>query len=431
MSQGLRRDPVCAPRRSSVKGRSATPAANVRVRALKRRVVAAAAAAFALSSPGRAAADCQPGLTTRLIPLPVYATLPNEGNTWGAMPVFLRVCPDDKRTESIIAPSVTWNSVIHATGTFRWFYYPTDDTSMTLVGSVSTRINYTALLVWQRLPTAAGVSTDELTLRLQRSAFFRFFGVGPDTTAATETSYTGVRAVASARRGVNLLRRLNLGVTVGLEREVVQDIGVPGLPLSRSVFPDAPGMGGATLLSQGLDLRYDDRLGGDYAERGLRLDVSAGVVEGLSGSPTFLRAGLQARGILPELDGISGAVRFSWSAVSSADAPFYRQSTLGGAFLLRGFTEDRFIDRQAWTLELEQRIRLFQTHIFGVDADWRVDPFVAAGQVFGAFDAALSRPQLAAGVGLRAFVHPNVLGRVDVADGGEGIKVYVELGYPY
>jgi hypothetical protein len=34
-------------------------------------------------------------------------------------------------------------------------------------------------------------------------------------------------------------------------------------------------------------------------------------------------------------------------------------------------------------------------------------------------------------VGFRAFVHPNVLGRVDVASGGEGIKVYVELGYPY
>jgi hemolysin activation/secretion protein len=121
----------------------------------------------------------------------------------------------------------------------------------------------------------------------------------------------------------------------------------------------------------------------------------------------------------------------AFTGVSSGRAPFYAQSTLGGAFILRGFTEDRFVDRQAWTLEVEQRIRLFQTHIFGVVADWRVDPFVAAGQVFGAFDAALSHPQLAAGVGFRAFVHPNVLGRVDVANGGEGFKFYVELGYPY
>ena len=34
-------------------------------------------------------------------------------------------------------------------------------------------------------------------------------------------------------------------------------------------------------------------------------------------------------------------------------------------------------------------------------------------------------------VGLRAFVRPNVVGRIDLAAGGEGLKVYVEIGYPY
>jgi len=117
--------------------------------------------------------------------------------------------------------------------------------------------------------------------------------------------------------------------------------------------------------------------------------------------------------------------------VTAGDAAFYRQRPLGGAFLLRGFTEDRFMDRQAWEAEVEQRITVFQTHIFGVTAGWRVDPFVAAGQVVVPFAQAFSRPQVAAGVGFRAFVHPNVLGRVDFAAGGEGLKAYVELGYPY
>jgi hemolysin activation/secretion protein len=116
---------------------------------------------------------------------------------------------------------------------------------------------------------------------------------------------------------------------------------------------------------------------------------------------------------------------------STPTAPFYDQSTLGGAFLLRGFTEDRFIDQSAWTVEVEQRIRILQTHIYGVTADWRIDPFIGAGQVFRAFDQALSNPRLTAGVGFRAWVHPNVVGRIDVATGGEGLKVYVEIGYPY
>jgi hypothetical protein len=66
-----------------------------------------------------------------------------------------------------------------------------------------------------------------------------------------------------------------------------------------------------------------------------------------------------------------------------------------------------------------------------VVADWRADPFVAAGQVFSSLGRALSRPRLTTGVGLRAFIHPNLVGRVDLATGGEGLSVYVEIGYPY
>jgi hypothetical protein len=389
------------------------------------------AAALALLGAGPGAADCASRLTTQVIPLPVYATLPNEGNTWGVMPVFLRVCPDDRRTESIIAPSATWNDVIHLTGTFRWFHYPSEETTFTLIGSVSTHINYNALVVWQHVPTVVGAWTDEATLRLQRSVFYRFFGLGPDTPESAETSYTGWRFLTSARRGLNVAPHLNLGVALAFERHQVEALGVPGLPLTPTVFPTVPGMSGATLLSQSLELRYDDRRGGDYAERGVRIDVSVGVAEGLAGSPTFLRGGFQARGILPELEWLSGAARLAWAGVSSGQVPFYWQSSLGGAFLLRGFTEDRFIDRQAWTVEFEQRIRIIQTHIFGVVADWRADPFVEIGQVYGPLSDAFSHPRLGAGVGFRAFVHPNVLGRVDVAYAGEGPKVYVEIGYPY
>jgi Omp85 superfamily domain len=418
-----------APRASrpvSLRGpRAAAPAAR------GRRLVRAVAAAFALLWWGRAAAECRPGLKTEIIPLPVYATLPNEGNTWGVMPVFLRVCPEGERTESIIAPSLTWNSVIRYTSTVRWFYYPSDDTSMTLIGSASTRTNFNLLFVWQHVPTTPAVWTDEATVRVQRSVFFRFFGLGPDTLPGAESSYTGLRTYAIARLGRNLAPYLNLGASLGVERDGVEANGVPGLPLSGTAFPDAPGVHGATLATQGIDLRYDDRSGGDYAERGFRLDLSASVVEGLDGSPTYLRGGMQVRGIVPELSWLSGAARLYWNGVTSGRAPFYQQSSLGGSLLMRGFTEDRFIDRQAWTIELEQRVRLFQTHIFGVVADWRADPFLAVGQVFGAFSEAASHPKVTAGIGFRAFVHPNVLGRVDVANGGEGFKVYVELGYPY
>jgi hypothetical protein len=390
-----------------------------------------AIAALALALAGRAAAACATPLRTELIPLPVYATNPNEGDTWGVLPVILRVCPDDQHTEAIFAPSLTWNSVIRYTTTFRWFHYPSPDTTVTAIASVSTRTNYEALLRRLRLPNGAGAVTDEAWFRAQRSVFQRFFGFGPDTPSTAESSYTIRRFVGSARRGLNVVEHLNVGATLTLERDDVESIGVANLPLTPRAFPDAPGLRGATLASQGLDLRYDRRVGGDYAERGVRVDLGGAVIEGLDGSPTFLRGTLQVRAIAEELPRLSGAARFWATAVSSRRAPFYQQSALGGSSFMRGFTDGRFVDRQAWTLELEQRLRVLRTDLFGVVTDWRIDPFVAFGQVFGRLRDVGSHPRIAAGVGLRAFVHPNLLGRIDIGVAGEGAKVYVEIGYPY
>jgi hypothetical protein len=387
------------------------------------------AAVIAIARPARA--DCAGDHELKTIPLPVWGTSPNEGNTWGVMPVLLRVCAADQSTEWLLAPSVTWNSVIHLTASLRWYDYPDPDTVLAVIASASTRINARLIGRWQRLPVADGAWTDEAVLSVERSAFARFFGLGPDTPASAETSYTSARVLASERRGRNLIDHVNAGILVGFERDAIEDRGVPGLPLAPERFPGVPGMRGGAVLWQGVDLRYDDRVGGDYAEQGVRLEASLAVVEGLVRSPTFVRGEASARGIFPELAWLSGAARALWTGVSDRDAPFYLQSSLGGAFALRGFPDGRFVDRQAWTIEGEQRIRLVQTHLLGVAVDWRADPFLAVGQVFHDLGSALSHPRLTGGVGLRAVVHPSLVGRVDLASGGEGLSVYAEIGYPY
>jgi hypothetical protein len=374
---------------------------------------------------------CPGDLVSRLVPLPVYSTLPNEGDTWGLLPVFLFVCDADRSTVSIVAPSITWNKVIHWTATFRWYYYPSEDQALTLIASQSTHYNSGVLVLWRDLPRQQGSFTDEVQLRWQRSVFFRFFGIGPDTVSDAESSYTRVRAHAVARRGLNLGGDWNAGLTLDFDWNDVQDLGVPGLPLSKRTFPDVPGMGGATVLSQGIDLRFDTRPHGENSEGGFYAGVGGAIVEGLAGSPAYFRADVRVRALWQEGGPFGGAARLDWMGVSTPRAPFYEQSSLGGSFLLRGFTEDRFIDQNAWTVEAEQRIRILQTHIYGVTADWRIDPFVAVGQVYSGTTNVFSNPRVTTGVGLRAWVRPNVLGRIDLATGGEGWKVYVEIGYPY
>ena len=253
-------------------------------------------AAAADGSSGR----CPTDLVRKLIPLPVYATLPNEGDTWGILPVFLFVCEATGTTASILAPSVSWNSTIQWTATLRWFYYPSQDQTLTMIASQSTRINSGVLIQWRDLARRRGAHTDEVEIRWERSVFYRFFGFGPDTDPAAESSYTRVRAHAAARRGINLGGHWNTGVTVNVDWANVQDLGVPGLPLSKRTFPDAPGMSGSTLLGQAIDIRYDTRPQGENSERGFFAGAGGGIVEGLSGSPTYFQASVRLRALWTE-----------------------------------------------------------------------------------------------------------------------------------
>jgi len=55
---------------------------------------------------------------------------------------------------------------------------------------------------------------------------------------------------------------------------------------------------------------------------------------------------------------------------------------------------------------------------------------MAIGQVYDNFDL-FSHVRITGGIGLRAWVHPNVVGRVDLAVSDEGFHAYVMLGYPF
>src|ERR1700682_2176389 len=189
-----------------------------------------------LFGPAAAAADvqsektaiCPSALVTRFVPLPIYSTLPNEGGTGGFMPVFLRICDANQRTESIIAPSVSWNDVIHLTGTLRWFHYPSDDQTLTFIASASTRINSNLLIQWRDLPRLPGAFTTEAELRWQRSAFYRFFCLGP---TKTDHASNPLRGHAPPRHGCTPTSHWNAGAALFLGTDRVQDLGVPGLPL--------------------------------------------------------------------------------------------------------------------------------------------------------------------------------------------------------
>ncbi len=373
---------------------------------------------------------------TKLIPLPIYSTLPNEGNTFGFMPVFLVVEKESGRTQSIIAPSVSWNPIIRLTHTFRWYFYPSNNSSLTVIPSVSSKINRNLTLEFNSAPQVfeerAGQFTYDASLHMRRSVFHRFFGLGPEAKTANETSFTKTGGDTAVRLGYNLSTYWNLGVRLGAERWLTERRRVDFLPLTHDRFTTLYGLQGSTVMSEGLSLRYDSRPYREFSDSGSQLEFAATTFQGLSNSSNFVQTMIEAKHLFRLSERLSAGVRGYYSyVIGGAQVPFYFLSTLGGSNRLRGFTEDRFIDRGAWTVELEPRLQLFQTRIYGVVADWRIDPFIALGQVFTKTSEAIAHTRVSGGLGFRAFVRPNVVGRVDLAAAGDGLKVYVELGYPF
>lgn len=391
-----------------------------------RPVAGALLAACVLAMAGPAAAK------TRFFPLPLYTTVPNEGSTYGFMPVFLRVDDTSGWVRSIWAPSGSWNSSAGVTGTFRYYRFLELFRSWHLLVSASTKINRSIWFTYDDDRRTRGKMTMNVLVRVRRNLFYRYFGLGPDTTADGESSYTRLFAIGSTRVGWNLLESLNLGVYGELRGDRPERHTIKGLPATQDVYPDAPGLDGASHVRAGLSLRFDTREQGDYSPLGFATELTASLAQGLTGGVgRFGQLTWTARGLVPEFKFLQGAARVLWTQVIGGDdVPFYDRASLGGELLFRGFQEDRFIDMGAWEVEAEQRLTLFQSHIFGVVADWRLDPFIAAGQVYGQ-EGPFAHVRVAAGLGLRMWIRPDILGRVDVAYGGEGVRAYVVLGYPY
>ena len=65
-------------------------------------------------------------------------------------------------------------------------------------------------------------------------------------------------------------------------------------------------------------------------------------------------------------------------------------------------------------------------------ADWEVAPFIDFGSVMKSIGQAKDKNfEFNPGLGLRAVVRPNILGRIDVGFGKDGPAVFVGLGYPF
>ncbi|MBI5485091.1 MAG: BamA/TamA family outer membrane protein [Deltaproteobacteria bacterium] len=369
------------------------------------------------------------------IPLPVIASSPNEGITGGALTAFLI---HNKRDEinTLLAPQVNHNPNFGVTASLYGAFYPSSEQSWEVNLSKSTKINedYEVKLRDSSL----------LDKKLELNAFVfnfsdgsaRFFGFEAKTRRQRETNYTDREYGTNISLGYDIGHHLQLIVGERFRKVHIDKGAVEGIPFTRSRFRESrvPGINGFTAHTQRVSIVYstldsrDTPTYGGFAKVSLEPSFKA-----LGSSENYHHYEVEAKGYIP-LDNARfiTVFRFIYNQTLGDNVPFLEQSILGGETTLRGYGRNRFIDNSYLLCNIEERIRLFRWEVFDVIADWELAPFIDLGAVMESLDKARSKNfEFNPGIGFRAIVRPNIVGRVDIGIGRDGPALFVGLGYPF
>ena len=369
------------------------------------------------------------------IPLPVIASTPNEGITFGVLTAFL-VHNDKDEVTTLAAPQVNYNQNFGTTASLYSAFYPKPTLSWEVNLSQSTKVNYDYEIRSRDRTFMDGKLEWNGFLYAFADGSARFFGFSARTPQQQETNYSDQEIGITLSAGYEIADHLQL-VLGERDRDVeIHKGAVTRVPFIRDTnFGSVvPGINGFVTHAQKISLIYSTLDSRDMPTTGFyakaSIENSARI---LGSSADYRHYDAEVKGYFPleEAHYITVA-RLAYSQTLGNSVPFLEQSILGGENTLRGYGRNRFIDNSYFLLNLEERIRLFRWTLFNVNTDWELTPFIDFGSVMKSLDTAQSRDfEFNPGIGFRAVVRPNIVGRVDVGIGKDGPSVFVGLGYPF
>jgi outer membrane protein assembly factor BamA len=401
--------------------------------------VAALVTALAWASPAGA-------LEKSFIPIPEIITDPNEGNTFGLLGVVLFL-DEKEEIKYMLAPDIRYNDTKGTFPTFRFFGYPSPQRRYSIVLGKSTtkdedyELEYTDRSFWD------GRGFVLATFLHEKDSTERFFGVGNHSREEPvrtplgprrggESNYTDVDTAVQATPGVWLLPYANLSYRMRIRRYEIEEGQVTGTAFIGESHPKAHGLDGGVFWAHQVALTYDSRDSTDIPTHGaLAFLYTEMANRSLGSTSSFVKFGADWRDFIPLRK--SGNPILALRALANYttgdhDTPFFELSSLGGRRGLRGYGSHRFIDFNRTLGQAELRTRVYQRHIFGVNFELEVSPFLEAGEVFRhVTDSPVDDLHVVYGVGFRGVVRPQIVGFVDIGRGSEGTAVFTGIDYPF
>lgn len=369
------------------------------------------------------------------IPLPVIATSPNEGVIVGGLTAFLLHNARDE-VNTLLAPQVNFNENFGTTFSLYGAFFPLPARNWEFNLSKSTNVNEDYEVKLRDKTFMDGKLETTAFLYHFSDGSARFFGFQSDSRQEDESNYADKEYGFTLGVGYDIAPNLQVVLGERFRRVSIKPGAVGKLPYIHDIFTESqvPGITGFTAHAQKLSLIYNTLDSRDMPTRGLYAKTSIeGSAELLGSDVGYRHYEVELKGYFPlEEARFITVARVAYSQTLGSKVPFLERSILGGETTLRGYGRNRFIDSSYLLCNLEERIRLFRWSVFDVTTDWEVAPFIDLGAVMESLDRAKgSSFEFNPGIGFRAVVRPNIVGRVDIGVGSEGPAVFVGLGYPF
>ncbi len=268
---------------------------------------------------------------------------------------------------------------------------------------------------------------------------YRFYGLGGGTNEDDETNYTHEEfggfldlywlpadhlrfSVGGKIRSVDLKR--------GADR-LADDLP---FTINEARFADVPGINGATVVGERVNVVYDARNQEFTPSAGFYLKFTAEydqVTSDPKPTSTYGRFKLDWRKYISTVNQrYTLLLRNSWTFTTTQDVPFFDQAQLGGEATLRAFDLGRFYGQHAVFGSVELRIQAMHKVLMGFPMDLEVAPFVDFGQVYNGsdFDGEFN---VNPGLSLRILNRPNIGIVGNGAIGQDGIVFTGGVSLPF
>jgi outer membrane protein assembly factor BamA len=372
-------------------------------------------------------------------PMPSISSDKDSGVTYGLLGALM-FTNDKGIQDGLLSGTLTYHHLVNWGGEVEFRYYPTLTGVVDVDAYLAQRVESSLRLFYEET-RLAGLWHARFEYFDQRSSTDRFFGRGDGNPEKQESVRTSDEYRTEARFGPRLSTHWDVEGTLRWRHFRVGDSLITDLPKMKTLYPGEPGIEGGEVVAGGVRFVGDSRDSATTPTSGAYITVyferAYDFTPGTS--HPYWTCGASQTSLWP-LDKerqfvtvINTATQFSIGNY----IPFWELPAIGGGTTLRSFNGGRFVNKDMILINVEERICVYKTSLFGVSGEVQIAPFFDLGKVFDSAADLVGRGSLqyfhySYGIGFRGVVNPSFVGRVDVAfGGGEGVGVTVGLDYPF